>query len=76
MRHNNDDIQGRALTVLPYDFRMPTVAKILRRLFQPSGPMFVPKVFGAGWTLNWAHRGSWYLAGSLLAFGIVTAIFV
>jgi hypothetical protein len=74
MRHNNDDIQGRALGVMPYDFRLPTVAKVLRRLYQPGGPMFVPKVFGAGWTLNFANRRTWYVIGALSAFGIITAL--
>jgi hypothetical protein len=53
---------------LPYDFRTPTLPKIAKRLYQPGGPLFVPKVFGAGWTLNFAHPGTkWVLGVSMLA---------
>jgi len=74
MRHNNDDIQGRLFGFLPYDFRLPTMAKVAGRIYQPGGPVFVPKVFGAGWTLNFASRRSWLLLGGLLAIGLMAAL--
>ena len=54
MTRRRYDIQGRIAHILPYDFRMPTLRKV-RRLYDKGGPMFVPKVFGAGWDLNFAH---------------------
>lgn len=59
------DIQGKALGI-PYDFRWPTLARIKERLWQEGGPMFPPKVWGWGWTLNLAHKGSWVLLTALL----------
>ena len=67
------DIQGRFLG-MPYDFRLPTLRKIVRRMYQPGGPMMVPKVWGAGWTINLAHPGGkWMLAATLVT--VVVALF-
>ncbi len=75
MNHSHQDIQGRLFGVLPYDFRPPTVARAAGRLYQPGGPMWVPKVFGAGWTLNLAHRGSrWLLGACLVAAAVATVV--
>lgn len=39
--------------VVPYDFRRPTADRIRERLWSPSSPrVFVPTVFGVGWTIN------------------------
>jgi len=44
--------QGRVLGV-PYDFRVPTVARIRQRLWAPEDPhLLTPRVLGVGWTLN------------------------
>jgi len=74
MNNSSHDNQGRFLGVLPYDFRRPTVAKAAARIYQPGGPMWVPKVFGAGWTLNLAHRGSRWLLGACLLVAAVAAV--
>jgi len=38
---------------VPYDFRRPTVARARSRWWNPEEPrVFVPQVFGVGWTLN------------------------
>ena len=37
---------------MPYDFRMPTVEKIKRTVWNPDGAIVVNKVFGLGWTIN------------------------
>jgi hypothetical protein len=43
---------GRLLGV-PYDFRLPTMAKVRERLWSPANPnLLVPHAFGMGWTLN------------------------
>ena len=67
------DIQGRFLGI-PYDWRWPTLRKVVDRLYRPGGPMLAPKVFGWGWTFNFAHPGSWVLLGVLVAFGLVAAV--
>lgn len=50
----HDDTQGK-FCGLPYDFRRPTLPRVAKRLYQPGGPMLVPKIWGIGWTLNLAH---------------------
>ena len=76
-RNYRHDIQGRVqcwLIGIPYDFRLPTVAKIVSRIANPRAGMISPKVWGLGWTLNFAHPGSWVLLGGLLLLGIGSAI--
>jgi Family of unknown function (DUF5808) len=75
MINGNHDIQGRLCGVLPYDFRWPSLAKIVRRIWHPGGPMWVPKIFGAGWTLNLAHRGSQLLLAAFFGFGVAAILF-
>ncbi len=37
----------------PYDLRPPTMARARSRWWNPEEPrVFVPKVFGVGWTVN------------------------
>lgn len=44
---------GKVAGVVPYDFRMPTVARFKERVWNPEGEHFVgPRVFGVGWTVN------------------------
>ena len=38
--------------LVPYDFRMPTAAKIKRTFWDPDGAIVVNRVFGVGWTIN------------------------
>ncbi|MFP6685121.1 MAG: DUF5808 domain-containing protein [Polyangiaceae bacterium] len=67
MSHNSYDIQGYLFGVIPYDFRRLSWAKAARRMYRPGGSMLAPKVFGVGWTLNFAHPGSrWLLAAAAL----------
>ena len=68
MRRSHD-ISGRFLGI-PYDFRRPTLRKIVRRCFAPEGEMIVPKVWGLGWTLNLAHPGAWWLIGVVALAGL------
>jgi hypothetical protein len=43
---------GRLLGI-PYDFRLPTMAKVRERIWAPANPdLLVPHVFGMGWTVN------------------------
>ena len=44
--------EGRILNV-PYDFRMPTMERLRRRVWSPDeSRVFTPAVFGVGWSLN------------------------
>jgi hypothetical protein len=42
--------------VVPYEFRPPTLERIKLALWNPADPrVFVPTVFGVGWTINFAR---------------------
>jgi hypothetical protein len=42
-----------ALGFVPYDFRVPTLARVKERMWDPEGAHLIsPRVFGVGWTLN------------------------
>jgi hypothetical protein len=44
---------GVVVGFVPYDFRVPTVARIKARMWDPEGAHLVnPRVFGVGWTVN------------------------
>ncbi len=44
---------GKVASVVPYDFRMPTIQRAKERLWNPEADTFVgPRVFGVGWTVN------------------------
>lgn len=50
--------KGETGTILgiPYDWRRPTVARARSRLWNPEEPrLFVPRVFGIGWDMNFAR---------------------
>lgn len=44
---------GKVASVVPYDFRMPTIERIRERMWDPESEHVVgPRVFGVGWTVN------------------------
>jgi len=48
--------EGTVVGFVPYDFRMPTIERARRRWWNPDEPrLFVPQVFGVGWTINLAR---------------------
>jgi uncharacterized membrane protein len=50
--------RGKTGTILgiPYDWRRPTVARAKSRLWNPADSrLFVPRVFGMGWDINFAR---------------------
>lgn len=45
--------QGTVARVVPYDFRVPTLARVRERLWAPEDPhLLAPQVFGVGWSVN------------------------
>ena len=63
MTYRTYNIQGRFLG-MPYDWRRPTVRKVLDRIWDPNGAVFPPKIYGMGWTINFARPAAWaFLAG-------------
>jgi Family of unknown function (DUF5808) len=45
--------QGRVWRFVPYDFRLPTWARVRETLWAPDNPhIVIPRVFGVGWTVN------------------------
>lgn len=50
--------EGRVGGLVPYDFRMPTLERAKSRWWNPADDrVFVPTVFGVGWTINAARVG-------------------
>jgi hypothetical protein len=48
--------EGRVGGLVPYDFRMPTLDRAKARWWNPQDDrLFVPTVFGVGWTINAAR---------------------
>jgi uncharacterized protein DUF5808 len=48
--------EGEVLGLVPYDFRMPTMDRVRQRWWNPDDQrLFVPQVFGVGWTINLAR---------------------
>lgn len=64
--------RGRFLGI-PYDWRWPSWARIRTRMWWPGGPMCPPKTFGWGWTLNFAHPGTWILLGAGALVAVILA---
>ena len=64
--------KSRRLLGMPYDFRPPTWRRIKARMWCPGGPMWTPRVWGWGYTLNFAHKGSWVVVTALMLFAFGT----
>lgn len=43
---------GKVAGFVPYDLRMPTLARAKERLWDPDRELIGPRVFGVGWTVN------------------------
>jgi hypothetical protein len=43
---------GKVWGFLPYDLRMPTVARAKQAFWSPDDPILVPRLFGVGWNVN------------------------
>ena len=48
--------EGAVGGIVPYDFRMPTLERARSRWWNTDDDrLFVPQVFGVGWTVNFAR---------------------
>lgn len=48
--------EGSVAGIVPYDFRMPTLERARSRWWNAGDDrLFVPQVFGVGWTINLAR---------------------
>lgn len=48
--------EGSVAGIVPYDFRMPTLERARSRWWNADDDrLFVPQVFGVGWTINLAR---------------------
>ncbi|MBN2028265.1 MAG: hypothetical protein JW854_16060 [Actinobacteria bacterium] len=60
---------------MPYDFRIPTPARIKERMWNPDDPrVIMPRVFGAGWTINFAtlrEKNKTLFVIALVAFALM-----
>jgi hypothetical protein len=67
---------GKILGV-PYDFRRPTLARIRERMWNPDDPhIFTPRVFGAGWDINFATLKERNKAGFAIAVTLTAIIYI
>jgi hypothetical protein len=49
--------EGEVVGFVPYDFRMPTLERARSRWWNPDADrLFMPTVFGVGWTVNVGRR--------------------
>jgi hypothetical protein len=49
---------GRLADVVPYDLRVPTVARLRASMWDEANPsLLAPTAFGVGWTVNLAALG-------------------
>jgi Family of unknown function (DUF5808) len=47
---------GKVASVVPYDFRRPTLARLRERLWAPEDPhVMTPQLFGVGWSVNFGR---------------------
>ncbi len=55
------DWHGELAGVVPYDLRLPTLARIRERWWNPADErLFTPHVFGVGWSVNLARLACRY----------------
>jgi hypothetical protein len=54
---------GKVADFVPYDFRKPTMERVKDTYWNPDGPIFSGKVFGAGWALNIGRLAQWFKRG-------------
>ena len=67
---------GKILGV-PYDLRFPTPARIKERMWNPDDPrVIVPRVFGAGWTINLATLREKSMVGFFIALAVMSLIYL
>lgn len=67
---------GRFLCI-PYDFRFPTPARFRERMWNREDPrIFTPRVFGAGWTVNFATLKDRSTAGFVIAAAVFALIYL
>ena len=67
---------GKILGV-PYDLRFPTPARIKERMWNPDDPrVIVPRVFGAGWTINLATLREKSTVGFFIALAVMSLIYL
>ena len=45
---------GKVASLVPYDFRKPTVERFRQTYWNPDGPFMASKAWGVGWAPNFA----------------------
>lgn len=62
---------------IPYDFRFPTPARFKERMWNPGDPhVIVPRVFGAGWTVNFATLREKSKVGFYVALVVFSLVYL
>jgi hypothetical protein len=62
---------------IPYDLRFPTLSRIRERMWNPEDPrIFTPRVYGAGWTVNFATLRERSTPGFVLALVVFALMYI
>ena len=62
---------------IPYDLRFPTLSRIRERMWNREDPrIFTPRVFGAGWTVNFATLKDRSTPGFVIAIALFALIYL
>lgn len=55
---------GRVAGLVPYDFRKPTLRRVVNALWAPDNPrLFTDTAFGVGWSINLAQLPRYLMSG-------------
>lgn len=62
---------------IPYDFRFPTLARFRERMWNREDPrIFTPRVYGAGWTVNFATLKDRSTPGFVIAVAVFALMYL
>lgn len=62
---------------IPYDFRFPTLSRIRERMWNREDErIFTPRVYGAGWTINFATLKDRSTPGFVIAVVLFALIYI
>ena len=62
---------------IPYDLRFPTLSRIKERMWNREDPrIFTPRVFGAGWTVNFATLKDRSTPGFVIAVALFALMYL
>ena len=62
---------------IPYDLRFPTLSRVKERMWNREDPRIItPRVYGAGWTVNFATLKDRSTPGFVIAVALFALIYL